>query len=57
MLTPTGSRKAVEAIVFNVDPAEWPENGTLHIAYTLDINRFQGMMSLQLMIVAQVAEE
>ncbi len=56
-LTPTGTRKAVEAIVFNVDPAEWPENGTLHIAYTLDINRFQGMMSLQLMIVAQVAEE
>ncbi len=57
-LLPHDGSQPVEAIVFNVDPAEWPDTGdTLHIAYTLGINRYQGMESLQLMIVSRISDD
>jgi len=57
-LLPHDGSQPVEAIVFNIDPAEWPDIGdTLHIAYTLGINRYQGMESLQLMIVSRIGDD
>jgi len=53
-LLPAGGRQSVEAIAFNVEPAEWPESGELPIAYRLDVNHYQGTMSLQLLIVARL---
>jgi single-stranded-DNA-specific exonuclease len=54
-LIPRDGGESVEAIVFNVDPREWPDAGeVLNIAYTLDINRFRGAESLQLMIRSRI---
>ncbi len=51
-LTPANSNTPVDAIVFNINPDEWPEAGqNIHLAYTLDINRFRGSENLQLMVV------
>ncbi len=57
-LLPENGQRPVEAIVFNVEPQEWPDEGeTMHIAYRLDINRYQGVESLQLMIEARIDSE
>jgi single-stranded-DNA-specific exonuclease len=41
----------VEAIAFNVNLEEWPEQGALvHLLYKLDVNEFRGVSSPQLMI-------
>ncbi len=57
-LLPEHGEHTVEAIVFNVEPEAWPnENETIHIAYRLDINRYQGFESLQLMIEARIDGE
>lgn len=54
-LTPSAGGAAVDGLVFGVQPTEWPETGeTIHIAYTLNHQRFRGMDSLQLMIQAVV---
>ncbi|HFD87362.1 MAG TPA: single-stranded-DNA-specific exonuclease RecJ [Gammaproteobacteria bacterium] len=53
-LQPVGGNTSVEAIVFNIDPDTWPAAGQpIHLAYTLDINRFRGAESLQLIIADQ----
>ncbi|HHQ14740.1 MAG TPA: single-stranded-DNA-specific exonuclease RecJ, partial [Chromatiales bacterium] len=57
-LSPGNGNRTVEAIVFNVDPLDWPEAGeALNIAYSLDINRFRGAESLQLMIHARITPD
>ncbi|MCK5918760.1 MAG: single-stranded-DNA-specific exonuclease RecJ [Cocleimonas sp.] len=41
----------VDAIAFNVNLEEWPEQGALvHLLYKLDVNEFRGVSSPQLMI-------
>ncbi len=41
----------VEAIAFNVNLEEWPEQGALvHLLYKLEVNEFRGVSSPQLMI-------
>ena len=41
----------IDAIAFNVNLEEWPEQGALvHLLYRLDINEFRGRKSVQLMI-------
>ncbi|MBA6413757.1 single-stranded-DNA-specific exonuclease RecJ [Parahaliea sp. F7430] len=42
----------VDAIAFNIDPQEWPNERVEYIeaAYRLDVNEFRGQRSLQLMI-------
>jgi single-stranded-DNA-specific exonuclease len=41
----------IDAIAFNVNLEEWPEQGALvHLLYRLDINEFRGVSSVQLMI-------
>jgi len=41
----------VDAIAFNVDLEEWPEQGaTVHLLYKLDVNEFRGISSAQLLI-------
>lgn len=45
----------VEAIVFNIDPEEWPQQGEdMRIAYTLGINEYQQRERLQLFIKSQL---
>ena len=42
----------VEAMLFNVDPAEWPNSSLefVKLVYRLDINRFRGKETLQLIV-------
>jgi single-stranded-DNA-specific exonuclease len=41
----------VEAIAFNVDLDQWPEQGgVVHLLYRLDVNEFRGVSSVQLMV-------
>jgi single-stranded-DNA-specific exonuclease len=43
--------KALEAIAFNVDIANWPNNPQkVLLAYRLDVNTFRGESRLQLMV-------
>ena len=52
-LIPEGGQRSVDAIVFNVAPDEWPGDGeSFHIAYSLEVNAYQGMERAQLMIKA-----
>ena len=46
------SDKVIDAIAFNIDPQLWPNNHVhyVHIVYSLDINRYRGRESLQLII-------
>lgn len=41
-----------DAIAFNIDPTEWPNNTVkkVRLAYKLDINEFRGRRSLQLLV-------
>ena len=44
-------QRTVQAIAFNVDLSEWPEEGgEVHLLYKLEVNEFRGDCSLQLMI-------
>jgi len=44
----------IDAIAFNVNLSEWPNHRarTIHAAYKLDINRYRGKNTLQLVIIA-----
>ena len=59
VLTVNGNEnKFLDAIVFNVDVTEWPDEGeTIHIAYRLDVNYFRGEEKLQLMIIQKFEQE
>ncbi|MEH6583913.1 MAG: single-stranded-DNA-specific exonuclease RecJ [Halioglobus sp.] len=52
VLCPEGSDTAVDAIAFNVDLEQWPDDKAeeVQIAYRLDVNEFRGNRSLQLMV-------
>ncbi len=54
-LSPLNTAHTFDALAFSVDPTEWPETGQqIHIAYSLDINRYRGATELQLMIRGRV---
>jgi single-stranded-DNA-specific exonuclease len=42
----------LDAIWFNIDPAQWPQPGIdrARVAYRLDVNEFRGFINLQLMV-------
>ncbi len=41
----------IDAIAFNVNLKEWPEQGALvHLLYRLDVNEFRGLSTVQLMV-------
>jgi len=45
------STRQLEAIVFNINPDEWPGQGEqLHIVFSLDVNCFRNRRSVQLLI-------
>lgn len=46
------SGQCFDAIAFNVDLTQWPNNQTkkVHLAFRLDINEFRGKQNLQLMV-------
>lgn len=45
-------RQLVDAIAFNIDLAQWPNNQVekVRLAYRLDVNEFRGQQSVQLMV-------
>ena len=47
-----GSGQIVDAIAFNIDTEIWPDEATnkVKVAYRLDVNRYRGRESVQLMI-------
>ena len=47
-----GSGHIIDAIAFNVDTEIWPDETTkkVKVAYRLDVNRYRGRESVQLMI-------
>lgn len=47
-----GSQQCIDAIAFNIDLKEWPDESCQKIecAYQLDVNEFRGVQSVQLMI-------
>ena len=51
LMHPAG-KKPLTGIAFNVDLKQWPNHRcqTIHIAYRLDINEYQGIRSVQLMV-------
>ena len=51
---PTGSDARIDAIAFNA-AADWPRDRMLRLAYRLDVNRYRGMESAQL--VVELAEQ
>nr|WP_240615617.1 single-stranded-DNA-specific exonuclease RecJ [Alteromonas facilis] len=54
LLVATPEGELVDAIAFNVDTSEWPNNSkqSAHLAYKLDVNEFRGKRSLQLLVEA-----
>jgi single-stranded-DNA-specific exonuclease len=52
VLQPEGSDLALDAIWFNIDPAQWPDQqrDCVHCVFQLDVNEFRGRLSLQLLI-------
>ncbi len=51
LLAPENSTRQLEAIVFNIEPQEWPGQGEpLHIVYSLDVNCYRNRRSVQLLI-------
>ncbi len=45
------TQRTIQAIAFNVDVGEWPEEGAdVHLLYKLEVNEFRGDCSVQLMI-------
>ncbi|WP_367605465.1 single-stranded-DNA-specific exonuclease RecJ [Legionella sp. W05-934-2] len=53
-LSPAGNKSVIDAIAFNVDTRRWPNHHakTIHIAYKLDINHYQGRSRLQILVDA-----
>ncbi len=47
-----GMQQLVDAIAFNIDPEQWPNQSAkqVRVAYKLDINEFRGKRTLQLMV-------
>jgi single-stranded-DNA-specific exonuclease len=47
-----GSQQCIDAIAFNVNLEQWPDEScqTIECAYQLDVNEFRGVQSVQLMI-------
>lgn len=51
ILRPKGQQRTVQAIAFNVDVENWPEEGgEVHLLYRLEINEFRETFSLQLIV-------
>ncbi len=52
VLSPLHSDAVVDAICFNIDPQQWPDESVaqVEIAYRLDVNEFRGQRSVQLMV-------
>ncbi len=57
VLSLPGHSALLDAIAFNIDPRQWPDDAVseIEIAYRLDVNEFRGQRSLQLMIEHLVA--
>ena len=57
VLSLPGHSTLLDAIAFNIDPRQWPDDAVseIEIAYRLDVNEFRGKRSLQLMIEHLVA--
>jgi len=57
VLSPAGHSTLLDAIAFNIDPRQWPDDAVseVEIAYRLDVNEFRGKRSLQLMVEHLVA--
>ena len=51
-LRPSHSDLSIDAIAFNVDLTQWPNHrcNTIHAVYRLDVNEYQGLQRLQLLI-------
>ena len=50
-LTPTGGKRKLDAIAFNIDKYQWHEDLTqVHIAYQLGVNDFRGVRTVQLIV-------
>jgi single-stranded-DNA-specific exonuclease len=47
---PLGARQTVEAIAFNRGPDDLPADGPVRLLYRLDINRWRGNETCQLMV-------
>jgi single-stranded-DNA-specific exonuclease len=48
---PLQIQRTVQAIAFNIDLKDWPEEGSeVHLLYKLEVNEFRGNCCLQLMI-------
>jgi single-stranded-DNA-specific exonuclease len=51
VLEPSGGGRQIEAIQFNVEPDQIPDQGeTVRVAYRLDVNEFRGLRSPQLTV-------
>ena len=51
VLRPVGARRVVDAIAFYFKPEDWPqEQACVRIAYRLDVNEYQGVRSVQLIV-------
>ena len=51
ILKPLDQSRSINAIAFNVDIKQWPEEGeVVHLLYRLEVNEFRDTRSLQLMI-------
>ncbi len=52
MLEPIEGGPMLDGIMFNIDPAQWPDNSikTAEIAYKLDVNEYRGNRNVQLLI-------
>lgn len=52
VVQPLGSGQAIDAIAFNVDVQQWPDERVrdVRLAYRLDVNEFRGRQTLQLMV-------
>jgi single-stranded-DNA-specific exonuclease len=50
--------EVIDAIAFNINPAEWPNHRArfLHAAYKLDVNTYRNRRTLQLMIIGMQAQ-
>jgi single-stranded-DNA-specific exonuclease len=51
VLEPSGGGRQIEAIQFNVEPDQIPDEGeAVRVAYRLDVNEFRGLRSVQLTV-------
>ena len=47
-----GGQQTIDAIAFNIDPKEWPNNALekVSLVYQLSVNIFRGVESAQLLV-------